>query len=566
MAAVMDKTLQEAATGAIVAYAVGDALGWPVEPRGNRVGGTRDLTPELEFKQWRRREGGRYAPHEEEMPAGTYSDDTQLTLAVARSLMHDDWWLHFTRVELPWWQQYELGGGGALRRAAQAWSKGKTPWTPDAGAKGYWTAGGNGAAMRVLPHAAHSHQFEDARRDVLADGAASHGDPVALVGAQLFAYALWLMLHRTAPLGWGELLDDVIHHVDLWAQFEPDVVPDHWIEHLPDDYPERWHRTVEQTTDQLIYARNQLAHGSLNVDSRVLDDLGCFSKTGGAGTTTTVSAIYMASRHASDPTQGLLRAAFAYGADTDTLAAMTGALLGSIHHVDWLGAISQNVTDSQLLHRIFTDKQTSGHDEATPYSKGAQRYVESELARSKPGSTLALPFYGEATVTAVRDLDNRTAQIRSWWLTTADGQTFRIKRVSRAKRQPWIALPQPKLPPHPPRARRPPLNGFVMQVADMRAERLFYEELLGLPVSHETDRTVTIRGWLVLEQSPKARREPKLDYPPPFAVTLYAHDEEFQELQRRLDQQGVSYVLAPQTPSILATADPEGFPIEIRKI
>jgi ADP-ribosylglycohydrolase len=92
---------------------------------------------------------------------------------------------------------------------------------------------GNGAAMRVLSHAARSRQFEDVRHRVLADGAASHGDPIALVRAQLFAYVLWWMLHRTAPFGWGELLDDAIHHVDLWAQFESDTVPDQWSSNPP---------------------------------------------------------------------------------------------------------------------------------------------------------------------------------------------------------------------------------------------------------------------------------------------------------------------------------------------
>jgi ADP-ribosylglycohydrolase/catechol 2,3-dioxygenase-like lactoylglutathione lyase family enzyme len=565
MASVIDRTLQEAATGAIVAYAVGDALGWPVEPRGNRVGGTRELEPDLAFKAWERREGGRFAPHTEEMPAGIYSDDTQLTLAVARSLKHTDWWEHFTRIELPWWQHYELGGGGALRRAAQAWGKERPPWDPDGGAKGYWHAGGNGAAMRVLAHAVYAHDFEQMRRDVLADGAASHGDPVALVGAQLFAYVLWNLLHRAAPIGWGELLEDALHNVDRWARFEPNAVPDHWGAHLPDDYTERWHKTVEHTNDQLRYARNQLAHGALNVDRQVLEDLGCFSKTGGAGTTTAVSVLYLASRHASDPSQGLLRAAYAYGADTDTLAAMTGALLGAIHRRDWLGDIACEVTDSELLHSVFADRTFAPRDD-TPYSKGAQRYVDSELAKSRSGTRLALPFYGEATVRRIYDLDNRTARIRTWWLTAADGQTIRVKRISRSQRQPWPPLDE--LEPSPKRGsreRRPPPSGLVIRVANIATERHFYEALLGLPVSRETGRSVTISGWLVLEQAADASRA-SIPNAQQLAITLYAQADAFKDLCDRLDRHGVSWVLRPTAPLTLTATDPEGFPIAITQV
>lgn len=102
MAAELSTRRHEAAQGAMLAFAVGDALGWPLEARGNRVGGTRDLAPELRLRAWVRREGGRFAPHEEHLPRGTYSDDTQLALAVARSLTFDQhWWAYFTEVELP---------------------------------------------------------------------------------------------------------------------------------------------------------------------------------------------------------------------------------------------------------------------------------------------------------------------------------------------------------------------------------------------------------------------------------------------------------------------------------
>ena len=106
------------AEGAFLALAAGDALGWPQEmPRRVRrdAGGA---TPSLEFRTWTRRNGGRFHPYDETIGAGEYSDDTQLTLAVARSRTHhgSNWWKAFMQVELPRWTIYERGGGGATKR------------------------------------------------------------------------------------------------------------------------------------------------------------------------------------------------------------------------------------------------------------------------------------------------------------------------------------------------------------------------------------------------------------------------------------------------------------------
>src|SRR3954451_12278840 len=111
------------AAAAMLFAACGDALGWPVEPRGRRVGGTSGLKPRLAFIDWRRREGGGYAPFQRRIPSGTYSDDTQLMLAVARSLTQGkDWREHLPRFELPALTLYELGGGGAIRSACRSWA------------------------------------------------------------------------------------------------------------------------------------------------------------------------------------------------------------------------------------------------------------------------------------------------------------------------------------------------------------------------------------------------------------------------------------------------------------
>lgn len=108
------------AEGAFLALAAGDALGWPQEMPRNTRG--KCAKAHVDFEEWTRRGGGRFYPYEEVIHSGEYSDDTQLTLAVARSRIHHGpaWWKAFTRIELPLWILYERGGGGATKRAANA--------------------------------------------------------------------------------------------------------------------------------------------------------------------------------------------------------------------------------------------------------------------------------------------------------------------------------------------------------------------------------------------------------------------------------------------------------------
>ena len=214
------------AEGAFLALAAGDALGWPQEIRRNVRSSARGTSPQVEFQTWTRRSGGRYRPYEEIIRAGEYSDDTQLTLAVARSRTNHgaDWWKAFMRVELPRWTIYERGGGGATKRAAQAWLAGNPPWQSGKTdvVRRYFDAGGNGVAMRVLPHALFLAGQDDPAvlvHDVVRDGAATHGHPRALVGATACAYAAWSLARRNRTLGFGELLDLLIDEHGGWGAF-----------------------------------------------------------------------------------------------------------------------------------------------------------------------------------------------------------------------------------------------------------------------------------------------------------------------------------------------------------
>ena len=437
------------AEGAFLALAAGDALGWPQEMRRNVRSSAGGASPRIEFRSWTRLSGGRYRPYEETIGAGEYSDDTQLTLAVARSRTNHgaEWWKAFMRVELPRWTIYERGGGGATKRAAQAWLAGSPPWQSgkaDA-VRRYFDAGGNGVAMRVLPHALFLAGQDDPAvlvHDVVRDGAATHGHPRALVGATACAYSAWSLARRNRTLGFGELLDLLIDEHRGWGAF-PDMERggEAWsaaaARVLDEPYERLWQRTVDEMRRLLEQARNGIRAGALADDRAVLDDLGCFGRFKGAGTVTAAAAAYLAARHAAQPAQGVLRAAFERGADTDTLAAMTGGLLGCLAGDEWLPAPWRDVQDAAYL-RYIAGRVVQGPTAAEQRpveTPAAPQSILTDLARNANHEVaLGESTRVQATVLPAPNPLSKSITVRAWRLTTSEGQTLYVARVAELKR------------------------------------------------------------------------------------------------------------------------------------
>lgn len=204
-------TIHYRALGAMLGAAYGDALGWPNERSRNKA-----QAPEAgafhKLRAWQRDQSTRFATLRYDIEKGSYSDDTQMILCLSRSLLKSyQWYEHYTTKELPFWQVYQRGGGGATKSAVKAWASGIAPWLSDEKER-FFNAGGNGVAMRVLPHAIMGYKldFGHTAHNILLDGIATHGHPQALVGALAYGYALWYALRqgslanhtlRSAPSG-----------------------------------------------------------------------------------------------------------------------------------------------------------------------------------------------------------------------------------------------------------------------------------------------------------------------------------------------------------------------------
>jgi catechol 2,3-dioxygenase-like lactoylglutathione lyase family enzyme len=262
-------------------------------------------------------------------------------------------------------------------------------------------------------------------------------------------------------------------------------------------------------------AKAGMSQGALAVDQDTLSSLGAFDRrVNGAGTITAASAIFLASRYAANPLTGLTFAALAEGSDTDTIAACTGALLGSLSGVDWLGsqfdALQDRTYISSLARRLLVlGSPPAGGD--SPLEWDRFRTLRRGAIPNDPvvGTILRLPDLREATVRARSDLKSRvpTQAVSSLSIDTNDGQRIYVKRSKRITGSDRTAAAIRDFR---------PVNTLrfasVLAVANLTKSIEFYCRALGMTVTDRTNRKATLNHSLVLSEEHKAKAGP---YPEP---------------------------------------------------
>lgn len=435
-------SIADRAVGAFLGAAIGDALGWPQELRNNRVGGPKRSVVQKAFQSWRRRSGGRYLAYEEVINPGEYSDDTQLLLAVARSLLTSANWsevLH--KFELPFWLTYERGGGSATKAAAQSWLAGKAPWLNPKCSKQYFGAGGNGVAVRIAPHVFLPRQsVPSLLQQVMLNGILTHGHPRALVGALLYAYALWIASHSEGSLKFGGLVERLRDESKIWGSLPTwDHGCSEWMgvadKAFVSGYRDCWDSVVQEARAGLGVISEGMNKGALAVEREVLGRLGCFDKgVNGAGTVSALVAIYLASRYAADPVTGLLEAAFAEGTDTDTNCSMVGGLIGAILGSEWILPEWKQVQDASYIATLaeLLTHGTASESEVPQWNQRSVLELWKELLEGTKSEFTLGPLGRVVLVQAIEH--NRivkSARAVSWKLQTETGQTIYVSRVVR---------------------------------------------------------------------------------------------------------------------------------------
>jgi ADP-ribosyl-[dinitrogen reductase] hydrolase len=313
------------AQGAMVGTAVGDALGRQAEGRDPRR-----LAKERErFLDYQRWAGWRWGP------VGTYTDDTQMTLCVARSLLAASGRLDPADLGRRFVDWLPVGRGkGRTCTAACLNLQGGVPW---------WSAGepsaGNGAPMRAAPVGiALGHDTAALVHDAALSAVVTHADSMAV--AATIGHA-WLVARLAA---------EVPGHVDLAALVNELVLA---VEAMPEPgQPERdWQDRPGKTGDPVRLA-DHLGRVPEFLGAAPREALGFFYN-GAYVLETMPAALWCFLNYLDDPEEGVLAAVLA-GRDADTVASITAAYFGALYGVDafparWTGS---NLESSARLREL----------------------------------------------------------------------------------------------------------------------------------------------------------------------------------------------------------------------
>jgi ADP-ribosylglycohydrolase len=374
--------------GALILGGAADALGWRNEswkPTSKR----KPVANRLE--SWSKRIG-RVGGFWESIEAGEYSDDTQLTLAVARCVSPDGRYDadRFAQVEFPYWLSYQRGGGRTIKRAAaNLRSDQRLTWDSNC-FEGYKDAGANGAAMRVLALAV-IEGIQELTVAAWQNAITSHGHPRGVIGALVMARGLayTLRVGSFRPSEYVKCLHEFIEQMD----------PD-----LPHERLRRWVHEMSHVgfRESFKAAKAEMLEFMERVwtdlhveDEQMLSTLGCFrAGTKGSGTATVAAGNFFFLKYNNAPLQGIVQAANAYGADTDTIGKFAGNLLGALHgRAAYENELTEPVQDRTYFDRI--SNYLAGRESAHWNGNTGEETVISEATKEGDSYYSAVLGFGE---------------------------------------------------------------------------------------------------------------------------------------------------------------------------
>ena len=422
--------------------AYGDALGFMTE-RTDARGllwrmGKNSVT---ETQPWRRRIPGFSGPAIE-FPAGSYSDDTQLRLCVARAIGADGYFdvEAFAKIELVIWQAYALGAGRASKQAAANLSRRDVNWFTNF-YKGknasYWASGGNGAAMRIQPHVwtARDLRNRDAlATSILCDTVCTHGHPRAIAGAILHGWWLARVLDTgfvPEPADWYKDVEELTR-IEYWVD-QNEMLSAFWVAAWKQNNEHGLKDAMSNVRDELTRDIHSLMAPSL-IDAdyselvRRID--GFDPKQSGSGTKTVLLAMTLAWRHRNSGVEkAVIEAANALGSDTDTVATMVGAVLGALSAEPPKGVLQDRAYIKASAERLYRIAQGEQEDAFLYPDLGRWSVPKTMLdAVSEKAGAMEVPGLGPAFLIDAPVYADSSGKTIYQWLRLNFDQSVLIKR------------------------------------------------------------------------------------------------------------------------------------------
>ncbi|MBO9708017.1 MAG: ADP-ribosylglycohydrolase family protein [Caulobacter sp.] len=456
--------LERAIVNSALWAAAGDAVGWITELVDGagvrrRIGADRIR----EVVAWDRMIGGRNGVNVR-LPAGTYSDDTQLRLSVSRSIRGNGVFdpEAFAKIELTVWQNYALGAGRGSKAAATNLSRSDTNWFSNffrVKDLDYMAGGGNGAAMRVQPHAwAMRGEIEGLILDVARNSLVTHGAMHGLVGALLHALAL------NYAIASGEVPQIRQLHEFLSAiEALPEILGED--RQLSAFWLPAWENEARGSLAEALSAHLTEIHadidriqplvrvGDFSRYGEIIEAIGAFEPNlRGSGSKTALASCALAIiASEAGPEAAVIESANTLMSDTDTIGTMVGAILGATRDEQPTWEIQDReyiIREAKRLAEIRHGATTDGFaypDVTTWMPPQTQADAVGVVDRAH----LALAGLGELTPVGT---EYQTKDAIWQWMALPFGQTILAKRRPNPKRLNANLLPRGRVNHAPPSA------------------------------------------------------------------------------------------------------------------
>lgn len=322
--------------------AYGDAIGFITELANEKNLDWRTSGKSVETTiPWKRKIGGRFGVIVD-LPAGCYSDDTQLRLSTSRAIRGDGKFdvEAFAKVELPVWLSYALGAGKGSKSAAASLAKRDVSWesnffeTKDSR---YIDGGGNGAAMRIQPHIWASRDlknFQTFLPDIIRNSICTHGHPRGFLGAVFHGLCLAYALENKTSPGpevWKEFTS-TLNQVPQFIKDDNDLY-NYWLPTWEKYTNEKIEESVKRVSEEYLDDIKTVELFSNNAPEKqyvkLVQDTGGMGQHRGSGSKTSLYAAFLAWKFNKNPKKAMDVSINLLGSDTDTIATMAGAILGA---------------------------------------------------------------------------------------------------------------------------------------------------------------------------------------------------------------------------------------------
>lgn len=313
--------LADRVRGMLLGVAIGDAL-------GNR---TESMLPHEREAQYGRITGYLPSRYANGAPAGTPSDDTQLTVRAVEQLLADGA-LDPDELAFRIANDRIFGIGRATRDFCNALRSG-APWY-----EATQQSAGNGALMRIAPTVLpHLRAGGTALwTDTALSAAVTHNDPMAIASSVAWVALLWRLLNGDLPESGAEWLET---YSEVLRLLDSDQAYDTQVKQGP---LQHWRGPLSELLDTVV--RTAVSRGT---SVRIAGERW---HNGAYLLETVPSVLHIVAQHGHEPREAML-VAVNDTRDNDTIAAIVGAAMGAAHGTAWIPAEWRD----QLLGRTLED-------------------------------------------------------------------------------------------------------------------------------------------------------------------------------------------------------------------